>query len=117
MDAKSFLLYDQPGRSTFGFVIRNQIRLVMNNQFKICQSCGMPLDKDPNQGGSNADQSKSTKYCSYCYRDGKFSDEGITLHEKIEKNIQMAVTKMNIPECQAREMAERLLPQLERWKK
>ena len=82
----------------------------------ICQSCGMPLDKDPNKGGINADNSKSQKYCSFCYHDGKFLDEGITLQEKIEKNIQIAVSRMGIPENKAREMAESILPGLERWK-
>jgi len=39
---------------------------------KFCQSCGMPLDQDPGQGGTNADGSKSLKYCSYCYENGAF---------------------------------------------
>ena len=38
----------------------------------MCQSCGMPLSKDPKNGGTNKDGSKSDKYCSYCYKDGKF---------------------------------------------
>lgn len=88
----------------------------MKNQVKLCQSCGMPLDKDPNNGGTNADKSKSNIYCSYCYKDGKFLDEGISLQEKIEKNVQIAVKRMNIPENEARRMAENLLPKLERWK-
>ncbi len=88
----------------------------MEKPITICQSCGMPLDKDPNYGGTNADKSKSDKYCSFCYIEGKFTDEGITVREKIEKNIQLAVTRMNIPESKAREMAENLLPTLERWK-
>jgi hypothetical protein len=88
----------------------------MEKETKICQSCGMPLENDPNKGGTNADQSKSEKYCGFCYQDGKFPDEGITLKEKIEKNISIAVMKMNIPENLAREMAERILPGLERWK-
>ncbi|HRX32083.1 MAG TPA: zinc ribbon domain-containing protein [Tenuifilaceae bacterium] len=88
----------------------------MKNQVKLCQSCGMPLDKDPNNGGTNADKSKSNMYCSYCYKDGKFLDEGISLQEKIEKNVQIAVKRMNISENEARRMAENLLPKLERWK-
>ena len=64
----------------------------MENPSIICQSCGMPLDKDPNQGGTNSDQSRSDQYCSFCFQDGKFTDEGITLQEKIDKNIRMAVT-------------------------
>ncbi len=87
----------------------------MENQTNICQSCGMPLDKDPNKGGTNEDKSQSDKYCSFCYKDGKFVDEGISLAEKIEKNIRIAVS-MNMPKEKARQMAESTLPQLERWK-
>ena len=67
-------------------------------------------------GGTNVDQTKSDKYCSFCYQDGQFLDEGISLQEKIEKNIRIAVTKLDISESSAREMAESLLPTLERWK-
>jgi hypothetical protein len=73
------------------------------------------LDRDSEKCGTNADNSKSSKYCSFCYQDGKFLDEGITLKEKIEKNIQIAVS-INIPEEKAREMAETVLPNLERWR-
>ncbi|MBK6946837.1 MAG: zinc ribbon domain-containing protein [Haliscomenobacter sp.] len=41
---------------------------------RFCQSCGMPMDQDPNHGGTNADGSKSTKYCSYCLVNGQFAD-------------------------------------------
>ena len=88
----------------------------MEDNVKICQSCGMPIDKDPNKGGTNSDGSKNDKYCSFCFQNGKFTDEGISLKEKIEKNIQIAVSRLNIPENEARKMAESLLPNLERWK-
>lgn len=39
---------------------------------KHCQSCGMPLKKDPQGGGSNADGTRSQLYCSLCYGDGAF---------------------------------------------
>jgi len=88
----------------------------MESTNQICQSCGMPLSADPNKGGTNTDKSTSTKYCSFCFNEGTFLDEGSTLAEKIEKNVRMAVTKMNMPEEKAREMAESILPNLERWK-
>ncbi|WP_321322584.1 zinc ribbon domain-containing protein [Labilibaculum sp.] len=44
----------------------------MNKVNKICQSCGMPLKKDPKGGGTNSDGSKNLKYCSYCYENGVF---------------------------------------------
>jgi hypothetical protein len=50
--------------------------------YKNCQSCGMPLSKDPNYGGSEKDGLISTKYCSYCYSDGEFvGGNDVTLKE------------------------------------
>lgn len=43
---------------------------------KYCESCGMPMENDPQGGGTNADGTKSDKYCSYCWADGKFTFEG-----------------------------------------
>lgn len=40
----------------------------------MCQSCGMPLAKDPEGGGTNADGTKSQLYCSYCFDNGAFRD-------------------------------------------
>jgi hypothetical protein len=42
----------------------------MESQNKFCQSCGMPMKKDPLHGGTNADCSQNELYCSYCYREG-----------------------------------------------
>lgn len=52
----------------------------MNVQGK-CQSCGMPLKADPQGGGTQADGTRSTQYCSYCYADGKFVSPSMTLEE------------------------------------
>jgi hypothetical protein len=71
---------------------------------------------DPQRGGTNNDKSTNEKYCSFCFQDGKFYDEGITLQEKIEKNVQLAVSKFNMSEEIARKNAESILPLLERWK-
>ncbi len=40
--------------------------------YKNCQSCGMPLKRDPNGGSRNKDGSKNTMYCSLCYVNGEF---------------------------------------------
>ena len=85
----------------------------MENQ--ICQSCGMPMAK-PEDFGTNADGSKSEEYCRYCFQSGKFTDEGITLEEKIRKNIEIA-KQMGMPEAEAEKLAKDVLPNLGRWKK
>ena len=41
----------------------------MIKKYKNCQSCAMPLNKDPkgSGGGKNINGEPSYKYCSYCY--------------------------------------------------
>lgn len=53
----------------------------MEDIYKNCQSCGMPLRKDPQGGGTNADGSKSSTYCSYCFHLGQFTQPNITAEE------------------------------------
>jgi methionyl-tRNA synthetase len=84
------------------------------DNMKICQSCGMPLQK-PEDFGTNKDMTKNEEYCHYCFEAGKFTDEGISLQEKIVKNIEIAV-RMGIPKEKATEMANTVLPKLKRWK-
>lgn len=88
----------------------------MEKHLNFCQSCGMPLVKDPQGGGTNSDQSISEKYCSFCYQNGVFLDEGITLEDKIAKNVNIAVKMMGISKQEARQKAESIIPFLERWR-
>ena len=81
----------------------------------ICQSCGM-LTKQDKDFGTNRDASKNKEYCKFCFKEGQFTDEGITLVQKIEKNILIA-KEMGIPEDQAKQMAEKVIPTLKRWQK
>ena len=46
-----------------------------------CQSCGMPLINEIL--GTNADGTKNEEYCSYCYKDGAFTDD-LTMEEMVE---------------------------------
>ena len=61
-------------------------------------------------GGIHAD------YCHFCYKEGKFTDAGISLEEKIAKNIALAI-KMGMPENKAINLAQKTLPKLKRWQK
>jgi Putative zinc ribbon domain len=80
----------------------------------ICQSCGMPMsEKD---FGTNNDKTKNKGYCHFCFRDGKFTDDGITMEQKIGKNIEIA-KKMGMTETAAKTLAENTIPKLKRWRK
>jgi hypothetical protein len=82
---------------------------------KFCQSCGMPLEKDPNNGGTNKDGSKSNKYCSYCYLDGEFKGDFKTSKEMV-KFVKEKLKEQGISSLK-RWFYTSHIPQLERWKK
>jgi hypothetical protein len=75
----------------------------------------MPMEK-AEDFGTNFDDSPNEKYCCYCFKNGKFTDEGITMKAKIAKNIEIA-RGMGMSEQEARNLAEKTIPTLERWKK
>lgn len=88
----------------------------INNQtedIKICQSCGMPLLVAEDYG-TEAGGSPSSEFCNFCYQEGKFTDEGISMEEKIEKNAEIA-TMMGIPKQEALDIAKNIIPTLRRW--
>lgn len=79
-----------------------------------CESCGMPM-RHLGDFGSNRDGSINTEFCNHCYFKGEFTDPGITLEEKIEKNINIA-EKVGMPREEATILAHSALPKLKRWK-
>ncbi len=81
---------------------------------KLCQSCGMPMNKDPEHGGTNADGTKNETYCSYCFKSGEFTQANFTAKEMQD----FCVTKMKemgYPKILAW-ILTRGIPKLERWK-
>lgn len=80
----------------------------------ICQSCGMPLNKDPAGGGTEADGSKSTTYCSLCYQNGEFFQPDMTAKEMQEFCIDM-MRKKGWPRPVAW-LFTRQIPKLDRWR-
>ena len=81
---------------------------------KNCQSCGMPLKKDIKQGGTNADGSKSEKYCSLCYENGLFLQPDFSVAEMQKFCIQQ-MKDCGVPRPLGW-LFTRGLPKLERWK-
>lgn len=80
---------------------------------KLCQSCGMPMDKDPLGGGTNADGSKNSEYCGLCYKNGKFTQPDFTV-EEMQKYCVGKFTESGVPRFEA-QIYSRSIPNLKRW--
>ena len=80
---------------------------------KFCKSCGMPMSKDPQHGGTNRDGTKSADYCSYCYVDGEFTFKGNV------KEMQAFSKEKMIEQGSSKFIAwlfTRSIPRLTRWR-
>ncbi|QIL51147.1 hypothetical protein G7084_07505 [Weissella coleopterorum] len=53
---------------------------------KFCQSCAMPLNT--NILGTEADGSRSQKYCTQCYLNGQFVQPNLTFDEMVAIGIK-----------------------------
>ena len=86
----------------------------MENHYKNCQSCGMPLKKDVKGGGTNSDGSKSKMYCSRCYENGKFTSPDIT-ESQMQDLVKGKIKEMGFPGFMANFFTKGI-PKLERWR-
>ncbi|RVT76515.1 hypothetical protein EOD40_08400 [Flavobacterium sufflavum] len=86
----------------------------MEKTYKNCQSCGMPLNKDKNGGGTNADGTKSRMFCSKCFENGNFTLPDITVDE-MKELVKGKLKEFGFPGFLAGFFTKGI-PKLERWK-
>lgn len=85
-----------------------------------CQSCGMPM-QTAEEFGTNKDGSQNQDYCSYCYKEGAFTQD-MTMDEMIE-NCARFVDEFNkdaekkVTKEEAIAGMKQYFPNLKRWKK
>ncbi len=79
-----------------------------------CGSCGMPLLRDED-AGTEADGSPSHEYCTYCYRDGGFTEPDLTREGAVGKYAPMMAANLEMPIEKAEEMVRQYLLTLPRW--
>jgi len=78
-----------------------------------CQSCGMPLYRDPRGGGTNADGSKSMEYCSHCYQNGQFTQPTVTLTQ-MQAGVRGRLQEQGVPAARAEQFVSDIA-HLKRW--
>jgi len=87
--------------------------MIMGAYDKFCQSCGMPMDKDPAGGGTKNDGAKSQKYCSLCYEKGAFKDN-FTSADEMVSFVKDKLKEMGYGSLK-RWFFTSHIPKLERW--
>lgn len=81
---------------------------------KNCQSCGMPMKRDEKGGGTHADGSRSTMYCSHCWQGGKFTSPDMNAAQ-MQELVKGKLKEFGFPGFVAGLFA-RGVPKLERWR-
>lgn len=82
---------------------------------KFCQSCGMPMKKDPGNGGTNADGSRNPDSCSYCFRNGAFTSPEIKTAAAMQRFCIGKLKELGTPALLAW-FFTRSIPKLKRWR-
>lgn len=86
------------------------------NEQAFCQSCSMPMGDTDELYGTEADGSKSSDYCQYCYVDGAFTYPDATMEEMIEVCVpHMTDSNPAMTPDAARAMMQKFFPALKRW--
>ena len=88
----------------------------MEQTYKNCQSCGMPLRKSPHGGGTNADKSISKMYCAYCYENGQFTQPDWTVPQ-MQDFVNGKMKEMGFPMYLFANLFTKKIPTLKRWTK
>jgi len=72
------------------------------------------MKRDENGGGTHADGSKSSKFCSHCYANGAFTQPDITAKE-MQVFVKAKLKEFGMPGFLAGFFTT-TIPRLERWK-
>lgn len=82
----------------------------------MCQSCAMPLER-PEDSGTDGNGCPVNDYCRHCYRNGRFTNPGITMPQTMDRCIRIMTRRQLMPEAQARSLMATVIPNLKRWQR
>ncbi len=86
------------------------------NDYKLCQSCGMPFDEEHKKYIAKEKDGSASIYCTYCYKDGEFLDPDATAGDMIEMAVPHCARKIGGDEAEARKQMTEVISNLDRWR-
>ena len=82
---------------------------------KFCQSCGMPMT-EASQYGTNADGTRNTDSCRYCYQNGAFLAD-CTMEQMVDFCLDVEKDSGRYTDrAEAKRAMLSWFPELKRWK-
>jgi len=75
----------------------------------------MPIADGFDNLGTEADGSRATEFCSFCYQNGTFTNPDQTLDEMVQSSIDFMVAEFKMPVEQATQMSNEYIRPLKRW--
>jgi len=79
-----------------------------------CQSCGMTFDEQHKKCIAKEKDGSNSIYCTYCYKDGEFTDPAATMNTMIEIAVAHFTRKIGNEEAARKYMTE-VVSKLSRW--
>jgi hypothetical protein len=76
----------------------------------------MPIDETFENFGSESDGSSSSEYCSFCYREGEFTDPHQTVDGMVASSVDFMTTNLGFAASEATELSNNVIRKLKRWK-
>ena len=80
-----------------------------------CQSCGMPIEESAGNFGTEADGSASDEYCSFCFRDGEFTNPHQTVDGMVASSVDFMTANLGFTVAEATELSNNVIRKLRRW--
>ena len=91
------------------------IPLTVGQAGPFCQSCGLPLYQPADFGTGDAGV-RVNDYCIFCFRDGAFTEPGLSKKMMVERCIEILVRRHVMAESDARSHVRQSMSRLKRWR-
>jgi hypothetical protein len=75
----------------------------------------MPLDESAGNFGTEADGSASSEYCTFCRRDGEFTDPHQTVDGMVASLVDFMTANLGFSVAEATELSDNVIRKLKRW--
>lgn len=75
----------------------------------------MPIEESAGNFGTEVDGSASDEYCSFCFRDGEFTNPHQTVDGMVASSVDFMTANLGFTVAEATELSNNVIRKLRRW--